>query len=188
MHTEAQVQTIIDAAVENCLTEDDIDAIIADLDTGLTKDEVKKLINNANAGYLTYAQIVNLIEDESYALRKFLEDKLETDLGTLEDDLQKGQTVQLKVTTDNKVNNVVTLDETIMDTLVSGGSIMLDTTDDWSEITLKIDYNTAKIFRLIGGTAGNLLKIKNIIVDMPGAELSVEYFEIIVFFTVLNKN
>ena len=73
--TEAQVQTIIDAAVENCLTEDDIDAIIADLDTGLSKDEVKKIVADYTAGTLTYAQIVNLIDDADYDLRKFLEDK-----------------------------------------------------------------------------------------------------------------
>ena len=75
--TEAQVNEIIDAAVANCLTEDDIDAIIADVDAGLTKDEVKKIVADYTAGTLTYGQIVNLIEDETYALRKFLEDQID---------------------------------------------------------------------------------------------------------------
>lgn len=75
--TEAQVNEIIDAAVANCLTEDDIDAIIADANAGLTKDEVKKIVADYTAGTLTYGQIVNLIEDETYALRKFLEDQID---------------------------------------------------------------------------------------------------------------
>ena len=78
--TEAQVQAIIDAAVENCLTEADIDTIIADVDAGLTKDEVKKIVADYTAGTLTYGQIMNLIEDESYSLRKFLEDQFTEEL------------------------------------------------------------------------------------------------------------
>lgn len=83
--TEEQVNEIIDAAVANCLTEDEIDAIIADLDTGLSKDEVKKLITNSTSGYLTYGQIVNLIEDETYDLRRFLEDKIGEVAGNVSD-------------------------------------------------------------------------------------------------------
>ena len=103
--TEAQVQEIIDAAVANCLTEADIDAIIADANTGLTKDEVKKIVADYTAGTLTYGQIVDLIEDEAYALRKFLEDKIGEvagDLGDLEQSTSSyvvsGKTVTIKST------------------------------------------------------------------------------------------
>ena len=78
--TEEQVQAIIDAAVANCLTEADIDAIIADVDTGLTKAEVKKIVADYTAGTLTYGQIVNLIDDADYDLRKFLEDQFTEEL------------------------------------------------------------------------------------------------------------
>lgn len=74
--TEAQVQEIIDAAVANCLTEADIDAIVAGVDAGLTKDEVKKIVADYTAGTLTYGQIVNLIDDADYDLRVYLEKQI----------------------------------------------------------------------------------------------------------------
>lgn len=74
--TEAQVQEIIDAAVANCLTEADIDAIVAGVDSGLTKDEVKKIVADYTVGTLTYGQIVDLIDDADYDLRVYLEKQI----------------------------------------------------------------------------------------------------------------
>ena len=120
--TEAQVQAIIDAAVENCLTEADIDTIIADVDAGLSKDEVKKIVADYTAGTLTYGQIMNLIEDESYSLRKFLEDtlkeytdelgkRLDADLDGVKDQIGKVEDSldDVKDTVSNTVNTLADL-------------------------------------------------------------------------------
>ena len=83
--TEAQVQAIIDAAVENCLTEADIDAIIADVDAGLSKDEVKKIVADYTAGTLTYGQIANMIDDADYDLRVYLEKQIKAVVDAVEE-------------------------------------------------------------------------------------------------------
>ena len=152
--TEAQVNEIIDAAVANCLTEDDIDAIIADVDAGLTKDEVKKIITDYTAGYLTYGQIMNLIEDETYDLRAFLEAQINGLGNTVADKTTK---LTLNAT---DYSDTCTLTATQLDKLLSGGKIVLK--GDWSAKTLYINYIGEKDF-VIDLTAITALKTLDII-------------------------
>ena len=161
--TEAQVQEIIDAAVANCLTEADIDAIIADANTGLTKDEVKKIVADYTAGTLTYGQIVNLIEDEAYALRKFLEDtlmnytdelgkRLDADLDAVKGQIGKVEDSlgDVKDTVSNTVNTLAdlqaALDNATGKTLIQiGADITGDVTITQKEgVDLVIDGNDYK--------------------------------------------
>ncbi len=141
--TEAQVNQIINAAVANCLTEDDINEILANNDGGLTEAEVKKLITNANAGYLTYAQIVNLIDDNTYDLRKYLEDMIEG--------IQDGLTTELIIYAEDAVDGVYTLNNKAVANLVDtdGASVVLCEDDDWSDITLVIDEDLTKSFTIV---------------------------------------
>ena len=121
--TEAQVQEIINAAVANCLTEADIDAIVAGVDSGLTKDEVKKIVADYTVGTLTYGQIIDLIDDADYDLRVYLEKQikavadaveelggdiadLEGNIGDLEGSIEDAK-ITVKVTNDNEFKAAV---------------------------------------------------------------------------------
>ena len=139
--TEAQVQTIIDAAVANCLTEDDIDAIVANANTGLTKDEVKKLITDYTAGYLTYGQIVNLIEDETYALRAFLEKSITQIKNELQGSIDN-KTSAIYIDAEDVEGDTFTINDDVIENLVGEGLIEL--IGDWSEINLVINYTAEK--------------------------------------------
>lgn len=139
--TEAQVQQIIDAAVANCLTEDDIDAIVADANAGLTKDEVKKLITDYTAGYLTYGQIVNLIEDETYALRAFLEKSINKIKNELEGSIND-KTSAIYIDAEDVEGDTFTINDSVIEDLVGEGLIEL--VGDWSEINLVINYTAEK--------------------------------------------
>ena len=139
--TEAQVQQIIDAAVANCLTEDDIDAIVADANAGLTKDEVKKLITDYTAGYLTYGQIVNLIEDETYALRAFLEKSINKIKNELEGSIND-KTSAIYIDAEDVEGDTFTINDSVIEDLVGEGLIVL--VGDWSEINLVINYTAEK--------------------------------------------
>ena len=149
--TEVQVQTIIDAAVANCLTEDDIDAIVADANTGLTKDEVKKLITDYTAGYLTYGQIVNMIDDADYDLRAYLEKKMATMKQYLEDKIsgvQDGLTTEIEIYAEDAINGVYTIDSALVANLVNAdySAVVLCEDDDWSAITVQVDSGLTKSF------------------------------------------
>ncbi len=149
--TEAQVQTIIDAAVANCLTEDDIDAIVANANTGLAKDEVKKLITDYTAGYLTYGQIVNMIDDADYDLRAYLEKKMATMKQYLEDKIsgvQDGLTTEIEIYAEDAINGVYTIDSALVANLVNAdySAVVLCEDDDWSAITVQVDSGLTKSF------------------------------------------
>ena len=161
--TEAQVQEIIDAAVANCLTEADIDAIIADANTGLTKDEVKKIVADYTAGTLTYGQIVNLIEDETYALRKYLENYI-NDLG---EEIQENHTSALTIYATDAVDGVYTLDKEQLNKVISNGTISLS--GNWANVSLVIDYDAEKTITL----HLNNRVIKSIDIDAPKMTLTV---------------
>ena len=172
--TEAQVQTIIDAAVENCLTEDDIDAIIADLDTGLTKDEVKKIVADYTAGTLTYAQIVNLIDEADYDLRAYLEGKMATMKKYLEDKIagvQEGLTTEIEIYAEDAVNGVYTIDSALVANLVNAeySIVTLCADDDWSEITIVIDDELTKSFNLSVTT-----NVKEVVLGAETVRVSIE--------------
>ncbi len=136
--TEAQVKEIINAAVANCITEDEVNELIANSDTGLTEAQVKKLITNANAGYLTYAQIVNLIDDNIYDLRNYLESVIAG--------VQDGLTTVLYLDAEDAVNGVYVIDDDVVANLASGTSATVYVTGDWSETTLIIDEDISKTF------------------------------------------
>ena len=149
--TEAQVQTIIDAAVANCLTEDDIDAIVANANAGLSKDEVKKLITDYTAGYLTYGQIVNMIDDADYDLRAYLEKKMATMKQYLEDKIsgvQDGLTTEIEIYAEDAINGVYTIDSALVANLVNAdySAVVLCEDDDWSAITVQVDSGLTKSF------------------------------------------
>lgn len=172
--TEAQVQTIIDAAVENCLTEDDIDAIIADLDTGLTKDEVKKIVADYTAGTLTYGQIVNMIDDADYDLRAYLEGKMATMKKYLEDKIagvQEGLTTEIEIYAEDAVNGVYTIDSALVANLVNAeySIVTLCADDDWSEITIVIDDELTKSFNLSVTT-----NVKEVVLGAETVRVSIE--------------
>ena len=136
--TEAQVQEIINAAVANCLTEADIDAIVAGVDSGLTKDEVKKIVADYTVGTLTYGQIIDLIDDADYDLRVYLEKQIKAvadaveelggDIKDLDDKLENGLgDIQDVVSGKTKVVSTLAdfqaaLDEATSDVLIQLGA------------------------------------------------------------------
>lgn len=156
--TEAQVQEIIDAAVANCLTEADIDAIVAGVDAGLTKDEVKKIVADYTAGTLTYGQIVDLIDDADYDLRVYLEKQIKAvanavkDLGGEIADLASGAVAtadELKAAFEK--GGLVTLTENIdlATAIVVDTNVVLDL--NGKTLTVKNDPNGDGVFHVIAG-------------------------------------
>ena len=180
--TEAQVQEIIDAAVANCLTEADIDAIVAGVDSGLTKDEVKKIVADYTVGTLTYGQIVDLIDDADYDLRVYLEkqinaviaevNKLGGDLDKLEGDVntQAGKVASITLTTDDaNADDELIIDADVLATLLSGGTLQLYT-ETWTAVDVIINYEGTMPFNLDGRNA----TIANLYVYAPNADIIVE--------------
>ena len=173
--TEAQVQEIIDAAVANCLTEADIDAIIADANTGLTSAEVKKIVADYTAGTLTYGQIVNLVEDEAYALRKFLEDRMDKIVNELEEELDvrldgvEGEVDNLRTTatpsTIGDVINAARPGDTV--TLAAGDYETLTLNAALEDVT--IDFTNADVNQIVIPAGANL---KDVVISGVEAETS----------------
>ena len=167
--TEAQVQTIIDAAVANCLTEADIDAIVAGVDAGLTKDEVKKIVADYTVGYLTYGQIVNLIDNADYDLKAYLEAKIAAVVDAVED--LGGEIADLEDVLESVEGEVDALrttatPATIGDVIKNArpGDTVTLTAGDYETLTLSaeledvtIDFTNADVDRIVIG-ADSVLK------------------------------